>query len=1736
MRGTKLGGMAAAVGLFGFIVGTFSLTARGSAQASTGYEVALSGGLEAVHGEAFDVSGTAFEVFGLATLRPLAGGEVTGRIMVYGDNRWTEVARNVTTADRAGRFGLEILVPLRDLASPRLIITVGKRGGASRSFEYSLSVRTPFAMQLLTDRARYEPSETVHVFARAFMTRSGAPLRERELRFIVRDPSGRVLADERKRTRVSGAVTFDVALPASAPDGAYSINATLEGGPGATASTRAFQVARRTTERLLVSATLDQEVIAPGAALTGRVTVRTPSGAPVIGATVTLSMPRADPQTLTSGDDGAVAFRITSPLFLAGQFEVQSLTVRVQHAAHGALAIAVPYTLARSEWRVTVVAGQRYVVPEVPTSLYLQVIDLRAHPAPAGTSVEVTGPGIAPGTRAEVDADGFAEVPMRLPLGAAGRVDAGFGCGSAYGVRIVVDVHIRTTNRTELCVPVNPDALVRPLVTSPIIAPGGTVAVELSRRPSVANRPVFVEVLDGRMPIASAWAEGNASRVELTLPESAQGFFVVRARPIGDFAVTRPIDREGGVVFGTGAHDGILVRPRDAFSLAVSGQEAPYAVRGTARLSLVPSQAMEGTFATLVARDLAQHGGEADYVSRWQARFDERVTAHDRAVSRLVRSALSAVLPFETTAHGAPPIVVAPWDDRSGYSNVGAADTSRGELRDPVRLRDALLRQRLGALEIAIERALDTASSEPPDAPEEADANAPRFLVRRGNVISGFDPRALEALVAMSVIGEAAAKTLGDGPMTMAMLQEADPSFRFDRVAARIARNRLVRLMAALVNFSNPDDESASRASAGQPPERWLSRMIEIGMLDPGALLDPWGRPFMFRRVSSGTPRFFLSDRAPLFELVSAGGDGRYGTSDDVRDPFARVVPEGTAYAVASGEDALMRSLSVLAPGETTLRGMLSAYDTLSLAAREETRVSAVTASSGEMDADYYEGEPAAEMSEMLSARSLSGGSGVGSGYGRGMAMAQPAAPMAMGALREEGMDDRNAQAVDPAPQDGQASLGRAGELIRERFPATLFFAGEIALDGPTTYVDVPLADALTTYRVEAIAWSQSGFVTSARTEIRVDQDATVDAPVPPFATVGDAVRVPIRVANRTNAPLDARVELASESDAVRVSGVHDVRVPPRDAVEVIVEVHAVAVGEGALVVRAVRASDGSPLDATRRPIDVLPDARLVRVTRRLLLEGRGPMSLDVPADATPRGAAELRLATGFEFFGELPRSNPTERLAYAWLRAFSSHTEEPETTAELVALLRFRPEGAGETPSDPAVRGVAYRMWQNDALSLAEAVGAAARTRGVSDADLVAALEHLGETLPESNDRGPSDTNAIARDADTLLRLAPALRAERTGEAREAILLVVRRLRNLVANAAARVSDDAYLSVRLAVALATTSRAEGLDVDPRAVELLRRIDRDIVRVGEMTFLEERERYGLAAGRVRPTALLAIARVATGDRAGAFACIRALARIRRLDADGMHLAALALATLIPHLDGEVRLTVDGVSTPLERRNGVLVATLEGLGRPGAHVLDVAMPEGAIAWAELDLRYGRPWDAPESHALNVDITVDGPVGARDTRAGLAVTLRNRSPRALRRPILEIDLPAGVELDEPTREAITRHAAGAPTVESRTLRIPLRALSPGGTVRIPLPLRFSVAGRLRGLGVSLRDDVTTYDDAAAYAVRASAALVIPDVGAEPPAAEGEQTEPPPPPPVPLPILPMLRPLAPSAEVTR
>ncbi|MEO0326738.1 MAG: hypothetical protein AAF447_27595, partial [Myxococcota bacterium] len=169
----------------------------------------------------------------------------------------------------------------------------------------------------------------------------------------------------------------------------------------------------------------------------------------------------------------------------------------------------------------------------------------------------------------------------------------------------------------------------------------------------------------------------------------------------------------------------------------------------------------------------------------------------------------------------------------------------------------------------------------------------------------------------------------------------------------------------------------------------------------------------------------------------------------------------------------------------------------------------------------------------------------------------------------------------------------------------------------------------------------------------------------------------------------------------------------------------------------------------------------------------------------------------------------------------------------------------------------------------------------------------------------------------------------------------------------------------------------------------------------------------------------------------------------------------------------VRFDGQTVALSADAGNAVRVGTLEGLASSGEHVLSV---RGGLALVALEARLAMPWEPAggrSESAGRVEVSFEGPLGARDRRAGLRLVLRNGDPQVLRTPVVLVDLPAGVELDEATREELAAAGAEEAELDGRTLRLWLPALGPGAVRALPLRLRWAVGGVLRGLGVQVFD---------------------------------------------------------------
>jgi hypothetical protein len=1673
----------------------------------TGFELELHGTAAAHAGREVRLRGVAYEVLGLATLRPLPRARIIVR--PSGADPQSDPLAS-TVADAAGRFGL--VIP----AGGSIDVEVSA-GRASRRFSFDTEALAPHRLELLTDRVLYEPGETIHAWARLTDAASAAPLPGRPVDLAVGEGASR-LGAARQPTSAAGVVALDVRIPAQAPDGPLPVTAELRDAWG-TRATTVVRIGRRTVERLMAEARVDQPVVAPGGRVTGSVAVRTPSGSPVRGARVEIRLPGvAQPVLVETDVQGLARFAINAPAYLAEPIEPLTMDVRVAHRAHGTVRTATTVTMARVPYGIEAVAGAGGLVPEVASTVYLTLTDPRGAPPPAGTVVSVTGAGVQGGSwRGSTDAHGLVAVPMRVPRAAA-AVHQGGRCGGAPATSFDVTVESAVPVAARLCARVATRAEVMPRVLTPVVTPGGRVDVAVERRPAVRGRPVAVELLhrgDGAgapTVLASAVLAAGDARTTLALPPAYVGPVLVRARPVG----------LAGVAEGTGASDAVLVRPAHAFALNVSPERPRYEVREAARLVVRSPQGLEGGHVALVVRDLAAHGGEQPFALAWLGGAVSASVADPGTPEseRLVRAALAAFLDGDPAAVRAPPLLPRPGagedEEEEEYEEGGTYDeeraSARGDLRDPFARRDELLRRGIGPVMMAIEQAVDAATGD-----EEV-----RGVVARGGR-RGFDPAVVHTLLANGQI-DGGAETLGGGEMTLAMLQAVEPAFTFDRVARRIARRRLVRLLAAVAGFVDPGEGGRSPV-ADEPPERWLSRMVQRGVIPAGALKDPWGGTFALRRVGPGREAVALAVQASGWELASPGPDRVFGTADDVRNPFERVVPEGTVYALVSGEDALMRALAALDPGHDVLARVEAAYQRIGRAAGEESEGDVVGAEQSEESEGDVLGAEQSEATVLAGGSrdgAEEGGPGVGygagaGGIGRGAAVAEadgraeapapppsPAEPGSAARLVRERADER--QQVERGARQGPR-VAQLAAVVRERFPATLHFVAQRALDpSGTTVLEVPLADALTTYRVEAIAWTAEGWTTSASTEVHVDQDAVVDAPVPPFALPGDAIRLPLRVSNRSERVIRARVDVRAEGDlALDVAPGDEVAVEPGDARDVVVTVTPRRPGRGTLVVTAVDAASGRPLDAARRPMEVLPDARPVRAEAEALVDGHAQLVLDVPRDAVFRAEGGVRVTAGGAVFGH-PREwarTSTDGSWPAWAIAMGGERPPRDLVERLVNAcgLHTTSLAAGYDP-----------------VLVARVVGALWRAEEVTDAQLAQGLLALTRAL-EGYERLSHGRRAVAsqyarRHADVLLGLVPAHEARDARRALGSQLhAVVARLRRSVETDTAMLGDDAATFARAAAVLAMTEPSPG----PRTREFMRRAARAVTVASDEVLVpgdHGSTRAAEAGASAGPAALYGLASLGMGDRAAAFDVTRTLAR-RARTADRWPEESRALASALaarltgPASEaarGTARVAIDGRAVDVPLVHGVAVIPSRELSTAGRHTVDVALPAGTILVARAESRYGRPWSAPPPVRGALALTLDGAPGVRDARAQLVLRVQNRSPRVIPAPLVEIDLPAGAEVDQDTRNDLARRAAQPPVVAGRTLALRLRALAPGGFARIPLPLRWSVGGRLRGLGAAA---YASDEIGAGATVLAPRTLEISDGAEEPGASPGPQS---------------------------
>ena len=530
------------------------------------------------------------------------------------------------------------------------------------------------------------------------------------------------------------------------------------------------------------------------------------------------------------------------------------------------------------------------IVPGIEQHMLLRVRDAQTRPVSA--SFQVEGDGLR--ARVTTDKFGEADVTWAAPrdLGALRAVGpcAG-GVAAAVIVRPEGEVAALASRRApfELCVKVDREAAALVRTDTPLGRAGDRTRVRVIAAPALAPDKRLWSVLlrspDGAQA-AGAWVEDGPEGAEIQLPPGATGRWSIAAVAPGRERKSRAA---AGVLLAIPA-----MLPKLAARIA-GGRAAPGGtIEVEAELSDGHGRGLPGTVSAVMI-DL-HGGGSLGGLDRLDTR--KRLCG----LIDTVEERCDALIEGDPTLEGARRGLLGA---HLGSPLEAASDPGEASAQFTQAFRDVVR-----SLEGAVYEAAESA-----DRLRDARRKGPRGW--------SFNPE-LMTLVTAAMSPEP--RTPGGESLVLADLVALDPQVSFDNVARRVTRLKLFRVLAEVRAFRREKlldaDEPALR-----DPNALLRRLVRDERILASLLLDPWGGTMEFTKTGSSTLPFLSVVRG--FELRAPGPDGRLGTGDDVRDPFARVLRSGTSYADAVQEDRIVDAKFDMEVGDATVTAWQSLLEEL---------------------------------------------------------------------------------------------------------------------------------------------------------------------------------------------------------------------------------------------------------------------------------------------------------------------------------------------------------------------------------------------------------------------------------------------------------------------------------------------------------------------------------------------------------------------------------------------------------------------------------------------------------------------------------------------------------------------------------------------------------------------------------------------------------------------------------------
>ena len=1508
-----------------------------------GVELSLEGGMQATRGSTLRWLTTVYEVVGLSDLRlaPHAEIQVTTQL----DPTAPPVVFHV---DSHARAAVDVPIPADAPASFGVVIRV-LSGPAQRRFELNVSTLDPRDLRIWVARTTVPIDGTAQVFGRLSDRGSGRPIANEVVRLVLLDESQRPVGAPVPVTTDATGLFANVFQVPEETRGTMGITATVGIHDTRATASASFSVASSRDVPMIVSLAPERNIVEPDSTMAVEAVVRTGDGRPVQGARI--EYPPVNPGersgTVTTDARGHASFRWRAPA-LGSAFMDASISVTASREGLGALSVSSTVRVARVERAASFGVEGGALVPSIGGRIYARVVEIDGSAAPAGVSVQMSGPRMQDMT-ATTDASGIAVFDVTLHAIASGDQDR---CGGDAATAITLDAVGATA--LEGCIPLDPDGTARIRAASAVVRGGSSAHLEITRAPSVARLPIAVSIvsLDGSpLSFGDVVVPASAHAVDVTIPEGHSGILVVRARPLHG-ATERPL---------RGGSTSLWAVPGELYSLTAqltaSGAEIGARPGARAYVAALPVDDAHALAARLRGELLRTFG---------DLRIDPGA-----ASGSLLSATLSVMTPLD---------VAAPWVLRgTSVEAVPAPETpeSLALLRDPWRSQARFIEGRLALVFQAIERYVAAA------VPERIEDVA----VQSGTHWD-FNAQILAAVADGGDLGSEGATGLGGEDLTVAGLRAFDPAFTYDSVARRITRERLFRLLVSLRAYVRQQGFDLPWARLGDPTT-WLEHTTEVyvepfGSMQARELVDGWGHPFVLR-PTNGHPRFGSWSPLDGWEVASGGPDGHVGNGDDVFDPTARVLPTSSTYGRAVGEDALVARLAGVELGR-------AAVDLL-----------------GQNVGEYANGVPASPDAAAVT---------------RGLAVWQ---------------DVPGVFEPDPTPL-----------ALRRPTVPTLGAGGSIAaLDGapvPLTFDEEPR-----TWGMVGLVFSEEGMPAVVEARALRGSPLIISSRMPTRLRENEPVEVTLAVTNASDVDRTLAISVTGEG-ALSGDGVSSLRVAAGTAELTHITLRPSGTGHAHAIIAFQQGSDTLrtmryelALESGLHPIR----SRIAGVTSA----GSWSGTLDV-ASAAQRatGRVVVIAPSGLYRDPDLAEVRDRDPALLAWSATLAGAGLDETFRADL--LRAQSPDG--HLDGDEPVLSTACALVAWSAADSEDEAAAAARSRAMSALSNVRfgdADGSAGELRAQAALIGALAPSGIADVADALEGAIDPL-ARMTAQYRGALRRALRRY-----------PEEPTLLARAAAALllASPEDAYGRAMFDRAVTHLhdqgngRLVTASTGRAGVMEEVAASLALAVGAHQLGQDAL------ARSLVAGAMTHDNLITR------DGGEALFWLLANGAYGVFGSdagttAHVTAGGRSIDATFDHGIAIAEIDS--PSGSLGVSASVSGDAVVLVRAEAAYVVPFTA-ETHAP-MTLTLEGDVGAGEGLSALELVVH--ATGEVPHPVLLIELPAGIDLDDEGVLAQLARTSGVLHLESRRpgfIRLELGPIASGVDLRIPLSLRWSLGGSVRGL---------------------------------------------------------------------